>query len=479
MAEYRRFISYLYHYRDDIRLNNVGYIRIEARNNQCKLTVHVNTKSSEEENLEVYIYSWNNTNMNCVLVGTFLLKNGVGDCKFTTEQNNVMGSNYRLDDIHGVIIRSSDGSYYGSQWDDRPIRIRQFHQVSQKPLFTSTDSSVVEESNLTENHVERKESINFSEPREIKTLYAAEILENDHVESSLENNQEDIQQTSESELDRSNTEEEVEEEAEDEVSEQDLSVQESSEQEEGKESVNYDESMIREDQSVCQEGNNNEDIQDMVSESVDLSSTLNMLEYFTTFKSCESDEEYEEIQQEIQRLKLRLEQLEKIQLEWAEYKKQKKEEEKKKAEEKLRKDLYRGAQLDSEVSSEQLKTEENQLGQTGVVNRIFEKYPKIMPFYDEDVDQCVQIAPQDIGIFPMENWILANNSFLLHGYYSYRHLIFAKLFGQNHYILGVPGMDQSRERFMAKMFGFNEFMPAKQEENQNHFGYWYMDINFK
>lgn len=114
------------------------------------------------------------------------------------------------------------------------------------------------------------------------------------------------------------------------------------------------------------------------------------------------------------------------------------------------------------------------------IKRILDGYPGMYPFEDDEVIDCIKLEPHDIGVFPMDKWPLANNSFLLHGYYTYRHLIFARLKRNNriHYILGVPGIFRDREKFMAKMFGFNNFKGVRNKPlNTGEFGYWYMYLN--
>lgn len=105
--------------------------------------------------------------------------------------------------------------------------------------------------------------------------------------------------------------------------------------------------------------------------------------------------------------------------------------------------------------------------------KILEQCPGMYPFDDDEVDTCVRLEPQDIGRMPMDCWSYGSNSFLLHGYYSYRHLIFARM-GEI-YILGVPGTKHSRETFMANMFGFHSFKPICKEKEMD-FGYWYTQL---
>jgi len=110
---------------------------------------------------------------------------------------------------------------------------------------------------------------------------------------------------------------------------------------------------------------------------------------------------------------------------------------------------------------------------------MYNNFQRMYPFEDNEVAWCVKIEPQDIGLLPMESWVLGNNSFLLHGYYSYRHLIFARLNDDKEarYVLGVPGIYHNREKFMARMFGFENFKSIKRRDRRSgEFGYWYVTI---
>lgn len=97
------------------------------------------------------------------------------------------------------------------------------------------------------------------------------------------------------------------------------------------------------------------------------------------------------------------------------------------------------------------------------------------PFEDRDIIDCVRVEPGDLEYLPQEYWMLGNNSFLMHGYYSYGHLILAKKQTQERtdYLIGVPGFRYNRDRFLAELFGFTAFLPLKKGEE---FGYWYLTL---
>ncbi len=126
------------------------------------------------------------------------------------------------------------------------------------------------------------------------------------------------------------------------------------------------------------------------------------------------------------------------------------------------------------------RMEEEEINNMPVWDQMSHRYIKIFAFDYDHGCEILSIKPQDIGLLPREIWIYGNNSFLLHGYYNYRHLILAKLNnpqGRPRYLLGVPGHYFSNEKYMASMFGFPHFVLAKkQPEEDGRFGYWYTDI---
>ena len=63
----------------------------------------------------------------------------------------------------------------------------------------------------------------------------------------------------------------------------------------------------------------------------------------------------------------------------------------------------------------------------------------------------------DLRELPKQHWYLGNNSFLLHGFFNYHHLLFGRL-PDGKWFIGVPGIYARQERVMASVFGFPGFM---------------------
>lgn len=104
-------------------------------------------------------------------------------------------------------------------------------------------------------------------------------------------------------------------------------------------------------------------------------------------------------------------------------------------------------------------------------------YPHIRPFRDER--EYLSISPADFVLFPAADYRAAHNSFLLHGYYNYHHLILTRLErrGEILYYLGVPGNYFEKEKQVAVMFGFESFECAEEPAEYGDFGYYMMCTN--
>ena len=109
------------------------------------------------------------------------------------------------------------------------------------------------------------------------------------------------------------------------------------------------------------------------------------------------------------------------------------------------------------------------------INRDF-----IDAFEDDYFYDCVEVTPELLKQLPIEDDAVVNNSFLVHGYYNFKHILFGKVCENDNntrYFIGVPGMYCNRERFMASMFGFCNFKKSHRSDYANpYFGYWYQEI---
>ena len=113
-------------------------------------------------------------------------------------------------------------------------------------------------------------------------------------------------------------------------------------------------------------------------------------------------------------------------------------------------------------------------------DKVFINRDFIDAFEDDYFYDCVEVTPELLKQLPIEDDAVVNNSFLVHGYYNFKHILFGKVCENDNntrYFIGVPGMYCNRERFMASMFGFCNFKKSHRSDYSNpYFGYWYQEI---
>ena len=542
MADYKRQVSYIYLYEEGKKKNNIGYARVEAKNGQCKYTIHITALGLNEKQLKVYAFRRRNAGIEGILLGTVLVKNNTGDFKIITDVSHIMNSPYGMNDMGGIVLLFSERKFFATEWDSKPITMAMVANIDRKeekkperaedrekeetkgmkaanlaevlfehakaPKETETippvretvrndkslkdlltpnlnisldkkpESDTIEEERVLDDFLRAKPA---AEPDEMKKVGSepqsavldtenvtdiqkrtdnnvkeseniieaenniTEALDNIEIQKNVtfvENNQETAGYAADSEdsTETAGYAAEAENNAE--------TAGYAAEAEDNQETAGYaaEAENYQETAGYAAEAENNQETAGCAAETEDNQETAG----FVT--EAENNIAAEDKVTEINKVE-RIEEVESPE------------------------------ELESTLESEKEATPD--LRATPVfedhplAKQIYHNFPKMYPFEDNEIAWCARIEPKDIGMLPMELWGLGNNSFLLHGYYSYRHLIFARVndkTGQN-YILGVPGIYHNREKFMAKMFGFENFKCAKKKpQRTGEFGYWYIPV---
>lgn len=171
MNDYKRFVSYIYNYEMKIKKNNVGFARVETKNNQCKITVHIQAKSISNRSIKLYGFLRDEVDFVAIPLGEVLFKNGSGDGQLLTRMDRLGDSSIDFEKIGGLILYLSDNKYFGTEWDDKPLVFKEF-----RLLEDEDDEELPKEVSQEEGLLE-------------KTIEAAEIraeqayAENDHRET--------------------------------------------------------------------------------------------------------------------------------------------------------------------------------------------------------------------------------------------------------------------------------------------------------
>lgn len=138
------------------------------------------------------------------------------------------------------------------------------------------------------------------------------------------------------------------------------------------------------------------------------------------------------------------------------------------------------AKIPVETQHLQQKAHRANATQTDPFEKLFVRADYIDAFDDDYFYDCIEVSPEKLKCLNQNEIDIAGNSFLLHGYYNFRHILFGRVrdnLDNTKYFIGVPGMYCNRERYMASMFGFNNFKKSHRSDYANpYFGYWYQEI---
>lgn len=472
MSQYQRMVSYLYEYKQGVKGVNVGYVRIEQRGTGCRISLQMRRRNLGQLS-DVAVFRQRRNGIRYYTIGTLTEKNGDYRCRIETESGNIVGSGINFSDVDGIVIYQDDTYYIATTWKNQTVYLGESRiwdpeeiedsedletmepELAESVEIPEDDRMVLEQSDIkaVEEEVLGRNDIPQTLGGDDPERYGQQLLHGDdsenHGQPVLKENEKNGQQIADKDsMEQHDSQQFSKEEQqfskENEEQEEMQSTRESGET--GKDT--YTSPGQNNNPGMKQifpkwtgmplfrrrpMGNGNIPIPQMaewsngnrhMAESVAEKHAENMgdvTEQPVNRSSCENKEEIEE-QAVCRNCPFK------------------------------RKNIDYG-------------------------KRILMTFPFMRPFPNEQQLACVRIEPQDLGCLPMQMWTLANNHFLLQGYYCYRHLIFMET-GKQGYALGVPGIYDRRTSRQAEQFGFIQFRAiCSGKQCDGAFGYWLMPLS--
>ena len=154
MAGYQRFVAYVYEYRKGKKDGSSGYVRVEARDRKCRVEVHLRCVGLEPgSRCRVYGFVRQEGLMDGILIGSCVTGRERIECALETDTGDIGGMGKSLQELGGLLLISDAGGFWGTEWDDQPIRPENFREWKKKETepLVSTDASanvVVDNSDL-------------------------------------------------------------------------------------------------------------------------------------------------------------------------------------------------------------------------------------------------------------------------------------------------------------------------------------------
>lgn len=353
MGQYKRMVSYLYKYINGAKSQNIGFVRIELMDKQCRFTVQMRMVPFEVFP-KVYLYIQKDYGAKCIEVSDMGTKSGNLVSRFVLDRTNIEQTGYTFEDLDGLIVYIGKEMFFATSWVKDEVNLGDMEIISGKTQQMTRDIFGNIKSEKEKNNDNDNDMFFGSSGDAGKKFKEAEKEIDEKSNNRAENNALFDEET--------------------------LS--------------NSDDGKIDEGEVASVAETVSENVQD------DLN-TEKMVIKASVYD--ESDKDFGE--------------------------------------------------------------------------RILSTFPIMYPFVSGIIEKSVRIELKDIGCLPIKMWVLANNAFLLHGYCSYRHIIFAKINICDNcgtqYAIGSPGVYNEYDEKVAKQHGFIYFQPIGDvKDMRGAFGYW-------
>ena len=126
MSEYKRFVSYVYEYRNGEKKHSCGFCRAEVRGSQCKLELHMKfSPFPYTPAFQVYTFTAGKERPVGIPLGEAAYTRGTVYGLFHLPARGI-GGKYDFQQLGGLIVQSDTGGLYATSWTDLPFNPENF-----------------------------------------------------------------------------------------------------------------------------------------------------------------------------------------------------------------------------------------------------------------------------------------------------------------------------------------------------------------
>lgn len=453
MADYRRIVSYLYQYKNGRRGENVGFVRVQKAQDRIKIVLNVKDKKQVEDlMLRIYFYIHKNGKLYGIFVDNIVLKEGSCEYKRAFFEREIFKNGEQIDDMHGMLLYYSREMSYGTEWDDKKIEVEQFILEQKKENKGESTKQDTTESDNRELYDKIKSNRSIDQ-KERETSEKGRI--------SVETPQNNKNSARINFLPASNTMSKKEEQKVTQKIREQMKPDLKTKVDKKDEKIEKPEKTFKTELKGKNIDRNKKIMEEMNMTNAKKSTPLKETR---GEKLHERDTSSRNISQKTRENSMKNKELiennKKLSLE--KHSQTKKEEKK----------------IETKTSISMIHMQER--SQKDEIEIMLRDYPKIQDIDSEDLNDCVKIMPRDIGKMDTVNWWLRSNRLLLYRFEQYHYLLLGNRKNQDgswQRVVGIPGIFDSKERYLASLFQFYCFIPAESKKYKTgSFGYWVTPI---
>lgn len=189
MAAYRRFISYIYAYRNGKKEKNTGFAKAEARGRSLKISIQMETAGNREGSLDAYGFLRKGEKLSGIFLGEMKKSSGTQArlqyfLKVETDTEDLMESGYALDQLSGLWIKGGPGENYITVWDEEPVtRMELEIEIQEEKDTADAENTTEPELEKSEPETARPEAPESKKPE--SEAFRQETLESEKTEAEV------------------------------------------------------------------------------------------------------------------------------------------------------------------------------------------------------------------------------------------------------------------------------------------------------
>jgi len=474
MADYQRILSYLYRYEKAEKKECFGFVKAEQKSGSLKLTIQIDDERLlQGMELKLCFYERQGESWQVWQLDTLITQEHKEEIHLTYPAA-MLPAGFRIKAQSGVLLYYQDAFYYGSVWIGEEIPTETLEPLRWHKIVNSAkDKSQMQENKsgkdiagkISEKQTETEKILpdKMSEKQKVSTRNITDEMLQEQQESEeniLEEKgqintesfeEKDFQKRAENKIENIKSEENLPDSENDMAHSNNTNIEESVKikefSEDGIESKNKSELELKSELKTDSEIESKSELK--TDSEIESKSELKTDAEMESKSELKTDSEIES-----------------------------KSELKTDAEMESKSEL----KIDSEIEP-QIKIEaETEPEATSVVDNFekmwinaMKKNPSVDNIFNTAFYEGCRISTADLAQFGEEASVLKSNQFLLKGYGRYHHILAGKVryAGEERYCIGVPGIYENREKYMAEIYQFPVFLSLTENSMKTgSFGYW-------
>lgn len=418
LADYRRFVSYIYAYRNGKKEKNTGFAKVEARKRNLRISIQLEAPENRETSLDAYGFIRKGEKIFGIFLGEMQKSSGpLYFLKVETDTDNIKESGHGLNQLSGLWIKGEAGENYITIWDDEPVKrmdleiemeeeepveIERLEEIPAEASLETPSESELVESAPTEvfpepEHIDSTLDETSREPEIIESVPEETSLESKHIESALAETSREPKRMEPAQAETLLEPERIE-------------------------------PVPAEPEVKFKKPLNGVRAQEA--------------EFIAGLEASETDLPETNLEPEEDCVP-----------------------------EEIMPDSAAGEAPNDQAQEVKASASGYTERYASLWERLSPAYAHRNPFEDGEATDAILISPRELHFFCCKGWSAAKNSFIYHGYYNFHHLLFGKA-ADGTFFLAVPGTYSPQEQRMATSFGFPLFKENRDKAPACRRGYW-------